>query len=67
MVYCMCVHKSESTFLCQAVEYIGQQVDGEELHTLDTKVVAIPSPKDVRELHSFLELGDSLPILYCSL
>ena len=51
--------KSKCAFLCQAVEYLGHQVDAEGLHTLDTKVDAIqqaPSPKDVQELHSFLGL-----------
>ena len=52
-------HKSKCALMCQAVEYLGHQVDADELHTLDKKVVTIkkaPCPRDVQELRSFLGL-----------
>ena len=57
--YSIHARKSNCAFMCQAVEYLGHQVDAEGLHTLDTKVAGIqqaPCPKDVQELRSFLGL-----------
>ena len=62
--------RSKCSFLSPSVEYLGHQVDAEELHTTTSKVEAVskaPQPHNVQELRSFLGLvhyyGKFLPNL----
>ena len=61
---------SKCQFLQESVEYLGHVVDQEGLHTAPSKLTAIrnaPTPKNIRELRSFLGLinyyGRFLPSL----
>ena len=51
--------RSKCTFMCKQVEYLGHVVSEKGVHTFPDKIRAIqeaPTPKNVRQLRSFLGL-----------
>ena len=57
--YSIWAKKTNCSFLCDSVEYLGHRIDADGLHTTDLKVEAVkraPLPKNVQELRSFLGL-----------
>jgi len=60
--------RSKYEFLQPSVEYLGNKVDAQRLHTTEKKVEAIlkvPQPRNVAEFHSFLGIMANSFLTYC--